>query len=469
MNQFMNENFLLQNAVAVTLYHDYAKGMPVYDYHCHLNPKDIWENRRYQNITELWLQHDHYKWRIMRANGIEEKYITGDAGDDEKFLAWAKALSKSIGNPLYHWTHLELQRYFGIHDVLNEKTADKIWTRANAILQDSQFNVRNIIIQSNVKVICTTDDPTDSLEYHQLLKSQPDFPARVLPTFRPDLGLEINKAGFAGWVKKLQDASGQPIHHYHDFLEALSQRIEFFHSVGCRISDHSLTNVPYEETDAATVAGIFSRALKGEKVSLLDEALYKTYTLNYLGQQYAQRHWVMQLHIGALRNTNARMFNELGPDSGYDSMNDTAIAVPLAKLLDSLERENRLPKTILYTLNPKDNYVLASMIGNFQGGGIAGKIQFGSGWWFNDHQDGMREQMKALYNCGVLSRFIGMLTDSRSFLSYTRHEYFRRILCNLVGEWVTRGELPNDMEFLGSIVRDISFNNAKDYFQIEIE
>jgi len=459
----MDENFLLTNDTAVTLYHQYARNMPIYDFHCHLSPKEIYENKRFKNITEIWLYGDHYKWRLMRANGIDEKYITGNADDYDKFMAYAKTIPMAIGNPVYHWTHLELQRYFGIYDLLNEKTAKSIWERANEVINHDDFNVRNIIKKSNVKIIITTDDPTDSLEYHIKLKEQNEFDVKVLPAFRPDKGLGIEKEDFIPWLKKLEEVTGKEINNYDDFLQALEKRIEFFHTVGCRISDHALDYVFYQKASKQEVEKIFKKALMRQHLTKEEIDSFKTYTLIFLGKKYAELKWVMQLHIGAMRNNNTKMYKILGPDTGYDSISDFTIAYPLAKLLDALEVEDSLPKTILYTLNPAANYVIATMIGNFQGGKIAGKMQFGAAWWFNDNKDGMIEQMKALANTGLLSRFIGMVTDSRSFLSYTRHEYFRRILCNLLGEWVENGEVPNDIELLGKIVQDISFNNAKEY------
>ncbi|WP_072968221.1 glucuronate isomerase [Thermoanaerobacter uzonensis] len=463
MKNFMDENFLLTNETAVRLYHEYAKNMPIYDFHCHLSPKEIYENKRFKNITEIWLYGDHYKWRLMRANGIEEKYITGNADDYDKFMAYAKTIPMAIGNPVYHWTHLELQRYFGIYDLLNEETAKSIWERANEVINHDDFNVRNIIKKSNVKVIITTDDPTDSLEYHIKLKEEKEFDVKVLPAFRPDKGLGIEKEDFIPWLKKLEKVTGININNYDDFLQALEERIKFFHSVGCRISDHALDYVFYEKTSKQEVEKIFKKALLREHLTKEEIDSFKTYTLIFLGKKYAELKWVMQLHIGAMRNNNTKMYKILGPDTGYDSISDFTIAYPLAKLLDSLDVEDALPKTILYTLNPAANYVIATMIGNFQGGGIIGKMQFGTAWWFNDNKDGMMEQMKALANTGLLSRFVGMVTDSRSFLSYARHEYFRRILCNLLGEWVENGEAPNDIGLLGRIVQDISFNNAKEY------
>ena len=469
MKQFMDENFLLTNDAAIRLYHEYAKDMPIYDYHCHLSPKEIWENKKYDNITQIWLYGDHYKWRAMRSHGIDEEYITGNASDYDKFVAWAKTVPYAIGNPLYHWSHLELRRYFGVYELINEENAKIIWDKVNAQLSDDKFTPRGFIKQSNVKLICTTDDPTDDLEYHKKIESLEDFDTTVLPAFRPDKGVEITKDTFRGWVEKLSEVWGKPINNYSDFLAALEARIDFFHSRGCRLSDHGLDYVPYREASFEEVDEIFKKGLNGESITLEEEEKYKTYTLRFFGEQYAKREWAMQLHIQAMRNNNTRMFKKLGPDTGFDSISDHQIAYPLSRFMDSLEREGNLPRTILYSLNPTDNYVIGTMLGNFQGDGIPGKIQFGSAWWFNDQKDGMEEQMKALANLGLLGRFIGMLTDSRSFLSFTRHEYFRRILCNLIGEWVENGELPNDFDFLGRIVQGICYNNAKEYFTMELK
>ncbi|MDU5110696.1 MAG: glucuronate isomerase [Clostridium sp.] len=466
MKKFMNENFLLSNETAVRLFHDYSKNMPIIDYHCHLSPKEIYENKRFKNITEVWLYGDHYKWRAMRSNGIDENTITGNASDYDKFLAWAKTLQISIGNPLYHWTHLELQRFFKIYEPLTEKTAPEIWNATNKILNSGEFSTRDLIKKSNVEAICTTDDPIDSLEYHIKIKELKDFNTKVLPTFRPDKGIEISRDAFLPWVKKLGEVVGKEISDYELFLQALESRVEFFNTVGCKISDHALDMVVYSNSTKEEAAEVFNKVLKGECITLEEEKKYKTYTLIFLAKLYHKFDWAMQLHIGALRNNNTIMFNKLGSDTGFDSINDGTVSEALSKLLDSLNKDNNLPKTILYTLNPKDNYVLGTMIGNFQGDRIPGKIQFGSAWWFNDSIDGMTQQIKTLANLGLLSRFVGMLTDSRSFLSYPRHEYFRRILCNIIGQWVEDGEIPNDMELLGSIVQDISFKNAKEYFKL---
>jgi glucuronate isomerase len=466
MKKFMDENFLLSNNTAVNLYHNYAKNMPIIDYHCHINPREIYENKRFNNITEAWLYGDHYKWRAMRSNGIDEKYITGDASDYDKFMAWAKTIPMLIGNPLYHWTHLELQRYFNIYEVLNEKTAPSIWEKANKLLNGEGFSARELIKKSNVKAIGTTDDPADNLEYHLKLKDDKEFDVKVLPAFRPDKGIDINNSNFIPWVKKLSVASNINITSFDEFLKAVESRARFFHSVGCRISDHSLNTVVYSEGSKEEVSSIFEKTIKGGSISREEENKYKTYILKFVGKLYHELGWVMQLHIAALRNNNTGMFEKLGPDTGFDSMNDENIAYPLSRFLDSLEKENSLPKTILYTLNPKDNFVLGTMLGNFQGDGIPGKIQFGSGWWFNDNKTGIIDQMTTLANLGLLSRFVGMLTDSRSFLSYTRHEYFRRIACNLIGVWVENGEVPEDLELLGNIVQGICYNNAKEYFGV---
>lgn len=465
MRKFMDDNFLLLNNTAEKLYHEYAKNLPIIDYHCHLDPKEIWEDKRYKNITEVWLYGDHYKWRAMRSNGIKEEYITGNKSDYDKFLAWAKTVSNCIGNPLYHWAHLELKRYFGIDEILKEDTAKSIWKKSNEMLSGDGFSARALIKKSNVKMIGTTDDPTDSLIYHKKIKEEGKMDTKVLPTFRPDKGIEINKEGFREWIETLSKVSGKTIEKYRDLLDALNDRIHYFHENGCRISDTGMDYVPYREASMDEVNLVFQKAMEGKALNQEEVDMYKTYTMLHLGEIYGKLKWTMQLHIGTLRNNNTRMFKRLGADSGFDSINDYSIAKPLARLLDALDQNNSLPKTILYTLNPKDNYVIGSMLGNFQGE-TPSKIQFGSGWWFNDQKDGIIKQMKDLANLGLLSHFVGMLTDSRSFLSYTRHEYFRRILCNLVGKWAEDGEAPNDMELLGNMVRNICYYNAKNYFEI---
>lgn len=466
MKSFMDDNFLLSNETAVRLYHDYAKDMPIIDYHCHLIPQQIFENTSFSNLTEAWLYGDHYKWRAMRANGVEEKYVTGGEGvtDYERFEAWARTVPQTIGNPLYQWSHLELQRYFGVYDLINEKNAASIWEQVNAKLAGGSFKARDLITMSGVKVVCTTDDPIDSLEYHIAIKELEDFDVQVLPSFRPDKALEINRQTFLEWIGKLGSVTDGTIDSYDNLLSALESRVKFFDETGCKVSDHALDYVPYAEATKEEAAAIFAKALRGETVSLEEEKQYKTYTLLFLGRLYAERGWAMQFHINAARSNSSRMFSKLGPDTGFDSINDSLLAYPLVRLLDALDSEDALPKTIVYSLNAKDNDVLASIIGSFQGGGIPGKIQLGSAWWFNDTKNGMLDQMNSLANMGLLSRFVGMLTDSRSFLSYTRHEYFRRLLCDLIGGWVENGEAPNDMELLGSMVQNISYNNAKEYF-----
>lgn len=468
LERFMGENFLLSNETAVRLYHDHAADMPIYDYHCHLSPKEIWEDKSYNNITEVWLYGDHYKWRAMRANGVDEKYITGSGSDYDKFIAWAKTVPYTIGNPLYHWTHLELRRYFDIYEVLDGNTADLVWNKANEKLRQEGFTARSIIERSNVKLLCTTDDPLDDLTYHKKIQGLDNFGVRVLPAFRPDKGVEIQNEAFSSWVSKLEDTIGRGIHSFEDYLIALENRVNYFHDRGCRLSDHGLEYVPYREAGNEKLEEIFMKGRKGEEITREEGDAFRTAVLLFLGRLYAKLNWAMQLHIGAIRNNNTRMYKLLGPDTGFDSIHDHNIAYGLSRFLDALDRDGMLPRTILYTLNPKDNYVLASMTGNFQGDGIPGKIQFGSAWWFNDQRDGMVEQMKVLANVGLLSRFVGMLTDSRSFLSYTRHEYFRRILCNIIGEWAENGEVPKDMDLLGKMVKDICFNNARNYFQMEL-
>lgn len=452
---FIHRDFMLGSVAARRLYHEYAKDLPIIDYHCHLSPKMIAENRRFKNITELFLGGDHYKWRAMRSYGVDEKYITGDADDYDKFLKWAETLPHCIGNPLYHWTHLELKRYFDIDDALSPKTADKIWKKTNEMLQGDDFTPQSLIARSGVEILCTTDDPADDLEYHRQIRES-GFKVRVLPSFRPDKAVEIGRPEFVEYMR------GNGIDSFDGLLLWLRSRIEFFHRNGCRLSDHALGLVPYAEGNPKAA---FDKVMSGQIPDLHEQEIYKTAVLRFCAAEYAARGWAMQLHIGALRNNNSRMFDTLGPDTGFDSINDSGIAEPLSRLLDSLEKEDKLPKTILYNLNPKDNYVLAAMIGNFQKAPYKGKLQFGSGWWFNDQRDGMVAQMRALANLGVLGTFVGMLTDSRSFVSYPRHEYFRRILCDLIGGWVERGEYPKDYQTLGEIVQNICYYNAKNYFE----
>ncbi len=468
MKQFMDENFMLNNETAIKLYDEYAKDMPIFDYHCHLSPKEIAENKKYKNITEIWLGGDHYKWRALRSDGVEEKYITGDENDKEKFLKWAQTMPNCIGNPLYHWTHLELKRFFGIDKLLSPETAEEIWETCNEKLQKDEFTARSLIKRSNVKALCTTDDPTDSLEYHIAIAKDESFDVKVLPTFRPDKSFNIEKDGFIEWMNKLSKTVGYDINEFSGLKKALTDRINFFHEVGCRLSDHALDPIVFAEGTEEEATAILQKVLKGEKLTELEIKKYKTQVMIHLGKEYARFGWVMQLHMGTIRNNSKRMMRLLGPDTGFDAIGDYSIAEALAAFLNELDETAELPKTILYTLNAKDNDVLATIMGCFQGGGIPGKIQFGSGWWFHDQKDGMIKQMVSLANLGLLSRFVGMLTDSRSFLSYTRHEYFRRILCNLLGQWVEDGEVPCDFELLGRVVKGICFNNAKEYFGVEL-
>ncbi len=449
---FINDDFMLRTETAKKLYNDYAKDMPIIDYHCHLVPQMIAENKNFKNAYELFLGGDHYKWRQIRTNGVPEELITGDGDDYDKFMEFAKTMPYLIGNPLYHWTHLELKRFFGIDEILSEKTCKMIWDKVNECLAKDEFRPQSLIKNSNVKVVCTTDDPKDTLEYHKQLK---DFEVKILPTFRPDKAVEIGKDTFIPYIKEIG------IKTYPELISWLTSRIEYFHENGCRISDHALEYVPFATGNAERV---FDKRMNDEPLTTGEINVFKTAVIKHCATEYTRLGWAMQLHIGALRNNNSRMYEKLGPDTGYDSINDLCIAEDLGKFMDCLEKDNVLPKTILYTLNPKDNYVLGTMLGCFQQGPTKGKIQFGSGWWFNDQRDGMVEQMKALANLGMLSRFVGMLTDSRSFVSYTRHEYFRRILCNLIGEWVENGEYPYDEEYLEKIIKGICYNNANEYF-----
>lgn len=463
MKKFMGEDFLLENETAKHLYEDYAKNMPIYDYHCHLSPKEIAEDKKYENITEIWLYGDHYKWRFMRSMGVDEKYCTGDASDYEKFLAYAKCVAYAVGNPLYHWTHLELQRFFGIYEPLNEKTAPEIWKKANEIIKSGDFSAQKLIEKSNVYLIGTTDDPVDSLEYHEKLK---DFSVKVVPAFRPDKAANVEKSDFADYIKLLEKASGVKIEKFADLEKAISSRMDHFAKMGSKISDHAVSFVPFKKASEGELDEILAKALNGGEISSDDEEKYKTAFLTFCAREYAKRGWVLQLHIAALRNNNSRMFAKLGADTGFDSIDDNKIAQKLSQFMNELDKDDLLPKTVLYSLNPTDNYTVGTMLGNFQGGGVKGKIQMGSAWWFNDNIDGMVSQMKALGNLGALSSFIGMLTDSRSFLSYPRHEYFRRILCNIIGTWVENGEFANDEDVLKEIIEGISFKNAKEYFGI---
>jgi glucuronate isomerase len=468
---FIKENFLLQNDRAVELYHGFAAEMPIIDYHCHLPPAQIAADHRFANLTQVWLYGDHYKWRAMRTAGMPERFCTGDASDREKFQKWAETVPQTLGNPLYHWTHLELKRPLGISDrLLNPETAEGIWCECNAKLARPDFSCRGILRQMNVVLVCTTDDPADTLEHHRTIADDGSFPVRVLPTFRPDKALAVESPALLNaWVERLAEASRIDIgDHLDRLLDALRQRRDLFHSLGCRLSDQGLSTFCAAEHTRAEVAAAWSRVRRGQTLSA-DEALkFKSFMLHELAVMSAEKGWVQQFHFGALRSNNTRMLQQLGPDTGFDSIDDVAIARPMAQFFDRLDREGRLAKTILYNLNPAHNEVVATMIGNFQDGVTPGKMQFGSGWWFLDQKDGMERQLTALSNLGLLSRFVGMLTDSRSFLSYTRHEYFRRILCNLLGAEIEQGLLPDEMELIGSMVRDICYNNAAGYLGFDL-
>jgi glucuronate isomerase len=471
MKEFLTDDFLLETDTARVLYHDYAKSMPIFDYHCHLPPQQIAENKRFENLTQIWLYGDHYKWRAMRTNGVAERLCTGDASDWEKYEAWAATVPYTIGNPLYHWTHLELKNYFGIKGkVLNPETAREIWEACNPRLQTEDLRVHGILAGQNVKVVCTTDDPIDELEHHRAMRGAKTLTTKVLPAYRPDkaMAIETGKA-YVEYVEKLAQAAGMSIRGFSDLIEALDRRHRFFHGEGARVSDHALVLPVYEEATESQLDSLFKKALAGGAVTKQEENQLKTALILHFGRMNAKRGWTMQLHMGAIRNNNTRMLREVGPDTGFDSIGDGEMATPLSRLLDALDKTNELPKTILYVLNPRDNELIATMLGNFQDGSIPGKIQFGSGWWFNDQKDGMLRQMTQLALLGLLSRFVGMLTDSRSFLSYPRHEYFRRILCNMIGGWVEAGEAPRDIKLLGGMVQNISYNNAKSYFGIAVD
>ena len=468
MKAFMDEDFLLQTEVAKKLYHDYAAKMPVLDYHCHINPREIAEDRQFENITQVWLGGDHYKWRFMRSCGVDEKYITGDASDKEKFMKWAECLGKAIGNPLYHWSHLELQRYFGFNGALSRKNAEEVWNLCNEKLTQPSMSARNIIKQSNVTLICTTDDPVDSLEWHKKIAEDDSFDVAVLPAWRPDKAMNLEKPDYTDYISKLSSVSGVAIKTFEDLKKALVIRIEFFASMGCCVSDHALEYVMYEPATDAQIEAIFAKAMAKETITRQEEMQFKTAFMTFVSGEYNKRNWVLQLHYGCKRDNNKPMFVKLGPDTGYDCINNYAPSAQTADFLNHLIEKDSLPKTILYSLNPNDNQAIGTILGCFQNSDAVAKIQQGSAWWFNDHKTGMQEQMISLANLGNLSGFVGTLTDSRSFLSYTRHEYFRRILCNLFGNWVENGEFPEDYDILGEIVQNISYNNAVNYFGFDM-
>ncbi|MFM1914135.1 MAG: Glucuronate isomerase [Bacteroidota bacterium] len=465
MKPFLNEDFLLHNDTAKVLYHQYSANQPIVDYHNHLIPQQIAEDKQFDNITQIWLYGDHYKWRAMRTHGIDEKFITGDASDEEKFMKWAETVPYTMRNPLYHWTHLELQRYFGVTELLNKESAKRIYDHCSNLLKTKEFSVRNLLLKMNVKVLCTTDDPTDDLAYHKQIKES-GFSIKVLPTFRPDKAMAVDsEADFLQYVNKLSAVSGLNIKKLEDFKQAIADRHNFFHEMGGRLSDHGLEQIYAEDYTEAEIERIFEDLIQGKSISEKEKLQFKSAMLVYFAHLDHAKGWTQQFHLGALRNNNNRLLSKLGPDTGFDSIGDFEQAVSLSRFLNKLDSTDQLAKTILYNLNPRDNELFATMTGNFQDGTIQGKMQFGSGWWFLDQKDGMEKQINSLSNMGVLAHFVGMLTDSRSFLSFPRHEYFRRILCNLIGQDVENGELPHDIDWLGKLVADISYNNAAKFFK----
>jgi len=469
MKKFLDENFLLKTKTAQRLFHEFAKGMPIIDYHCHLPPQQMADDTQFENITQAWLYGDHYKWRAMRTNGVHESYCTGNKTDWEKFQKWAETVPYTLRNPLYHWTHLELQRYFDIADILNPDTAKKIYDTATACLQTPDCSVRNLLRKMNVKLVCTTDDPVDSLEFHRKLRDD-GFEIPILPAFRPDNAMNVSSAAtFNAYVKKLETVTNITVSSFDDFLYALQNRHDFFASMGCSVSDHGLEEIYADDFTGSEIDAIFSKIHGGKELNQAERSKFRSAMLGHFAEWDWEKGWVQQFHLGALRNNNTRMMQTLGPDTGWDSIGDFSQGRSLAKFLDKLDSNNKLAKTILYNLNPADNELMATMIGNFNDGSAAGKIQWGSAWWFLDQKDGMTRQVNALSHMGLISKFIGMLTDSRSFLSFPRHEYFRRILCDLFGDEIENGELPNDVNWVGKIVQDICFNNNKEYFNWQPE
>lgn len=468
MNTFMDKDFILRTETAKKLFHDYAEKTPVLDYHCHLEPKEIAEDRQFKNITELWLGGDHYKWRIMRSDGVDEKYITGDGSDEEKFHAFAKALPRAIGNPMYHWCHLELQRYFGIYETLSEKNWKEIYDNCNEKLKTPEMSAKNLIRMSRVTLVCTTDDPVDDLHYHKQIREDESFDVQVLPAWRPDLAMSPGKEGFIGYIGKLSGVSGVDIVDFATLKDALCKRLDYFVENGCLITDHGLDYAEYRPVSEEKMNELVKRSLAGETLTVEEQISFQTMMMLFLGREYAHRNLAMQLHYGAKRENNELVFKSAGANAGIDCINEKGFSAGVADFLNALCRTGELPKTILYSLNPTDNAVIGTMLGCFQGDGIRGKIQQGSAWWFNDHKPGMTEQITSLASLGLLGNFIGMLTDSRSFVSYPRHEYFRRILCDFLGTLVENGEYPEDYEMLGEMVKDISYYNAVRYFGFEL-
>ncbi|MBL7859598.1 MAG: glucuronate isomerase [Cyclobacteriaceae bacterium] len=467
-DSFIGKDFLLHNDPGRELYQHYASSCAIIDYHNHLSPKDIAENRKFENLTAIWLEGDHYKWRAMRINGIAEEYCTGKAEPQEKFRAWARTVPATLRNPLYHWTHLELKTYFGINSLLNEQTADAVYEQASAMLQHDDFRVQALLRKMNVQVVCTTDDPIDSLIHHEQVAEQENG-INMFPTFRPDKVYNtIDPQAYATYISLLGNAAGISIQLYDDLIQALSNRIDYFDSFGCRASDHGLESIGYTLEDSKRAQEVFKKVSSGVFLTRAERFSFQNAVLYELGKLYHKKGWIQQFHLGAMRNNNTRLLHQLGPDTGFDSIGDYAQARGLSDFLNQLDQTNQLAKTILYNLNPADNEVFATMVGNFSDGSVPGKIQWGSAWWFLDQKDGMEKQLNTLSNMGLLSRFVGMVTDSRSFLSFPRHEYFRRILCNLIGEDVRRGVLPNDLSLAGQLVQDVCYNNVHHYFQFQV-
>jgi glucuronate isomerase len=464
MKEFMDKNFLLNNGAASDLYFKYAQHQPIIDYHCHLDPKDIAADTRFENLTQVWLYGDHYKWRAMRTNGIDERYCSGDAGDLEKFMKWAETVPFSLRNPLFHWTHLELSRYFGINELLNPQSAERIFNDASEKLRTNEYSVRNLLRKMNVELVCTTDDPVDSLEHHQKIRND-GFEIKVIPAWRPDKAMTIENAeAFNTYISRLESASNHSIHNFNDLILSLQNRHEFFHQNGCRLSDHGLDTFYADEFSDSDIRLIFDKVRGGKNPDTLQVNKFKSAMLYHFSVMDQEAGWVQQFHVGPMRNNNTGMLNKIGPDTGFDSIGDKPVAHNMSRFLDRLSLENKLAKTILYNLNPTDNEVYATMIGNFQDGSVPGKIQWGAAWWFLDQKPGMERHLDTLSSLGLLSRFVGMLTDSRSFLSFPRHEYFRRTLCNMLGKDMENGEIPNDMEWIGNMVSDICYRNARRYF-----
>ena len=462
-SNFIHDNFLLENKFAEELYHNYAEKQPIIDYHNHLPPQQIADNKIFDNISNVWINGDHYKWRAMRTLGINEEFITGGASDKDKFLSWAKTVPYTMRNPLYHWTHLELTRYFGINELLNENSAERIFQETNEKLNSKEFSCQNLLHKVNTEVVCTTEDPIDNLENHKRI-AKSNLTVKVSTAFRPDKAILINESGYNSYINLLGDSADVSINTYQDLCDALKKRIAYFNENGCKLCDHGLNEIYFETFTESEIKTIFEKKRKKELVSNEEALKFQSAVLLFLAETYHEFGWVQQFHLGALRNNNARMLRVLGPDTGWDSIGDYSQAEKLSAFLNALDSKDKLTKTILYNLNPADNEVMATMIGNFNDGSVKGKVQYGSGWWFLDQKDGMTKQLNALSNMGLISCFIGMLTDSRSFLSFPRHEYFRRVLCNLLGDEIKRGELPNDIEWIGKMVSDISYNNAKEYF-----